>query len=134
MNRLPRLLRVGLAGFSIYVLSGIIPISITHFHTCDACPVIGPIPACYMVSACYAAMGVASLLWTKPLKWLFFAGATPVILLALVGTSLELMGRPTCPVSETGTPLCFYSLAVGLSMLILFLVALNVERRQVSAK
>lgn len=134
MNRLPRLLRVGLAGFSIYVLSGIIPISITHFHTGDACPVIGPIPACYMVSACYAAMGVASLLWTKPLKWLFFAGATPVILLALVGTSLELMGRPTCPVSETGTPLCFYSLAVGLSMLILFLVALNVERRQVSAK
>ena len=134
LNQLPRLLRIGLAGFSIYVLSGIIPISITHWHTGDACPVIGPIPACYVVSVCYAAMGIASLVWAKRLQWLFFAGSTPVILLALIGTSLELLGHPTCPLSDAGTPLCFYSLAVGLSMLIIFLVALKIERAQLSSK
>ncbi len=128
LDKVPRILRFSLVAFSVYVLSGIIPISITHFHTGDACPVIGPIPACYIVSICYAAMGIASLLWTKPLNWLFFAGATPVILLALAGTSMELMGRPTCPVSDAGTPLCFYSLAVGIAMLAIFLVASKMEQ------
>jgi hypothetical protein len=134
MNMLPRVLRIALTGFSVYVLSGIIPISITHWHAGDACPMIGPIPACYVVSVCYAAMGVASLLWTKSLQWLFYAGATPVILLALAGTTLELLGRPTCPVSDAGTPLCFYSLAVGLFMLFTFLLALKLERAQCPPK
>jgi hypothetical protein len=134
LNMAPRLLRVSLAAFSIYVLSGIVPISITHMHTGDACPLIGPIPACYIVSICYAAMGIASLLWAKPLNWLFFAGSAPVILLALAGTSMELMGRPTCPVSDAGTPLCFYSLAVGISMLTIFLVALKMEQRQLASE
>jgi hypothetical protein len=132
LNAVPRILRIGLAAFSVFVLSGIIPISITHWHTGDACPVIGPIPACYVVSVCYAAMGIGSLLWTMPLKSVFFAGATPVILLALAGTSLELMGRSTCPISDAGTPLCFYSLAVGIAMLIVFLIALKMERSQAS--
>ncbi len=133
LNMAPRLLRISLAAFSIYVLSGIIPISITHAHAGNACPMIGPIPACYIVSICYAAMGIASLLWAKALNWLFFAGAAPVILLALAGTSMELMGRPTCPMSGTGTPLCFYSLAVGIAMLTIFLVALKMEQRPLAS-
>ena len=126
---LSRILRIVLAGFSVYVLSGIVSISITHWGSGNACPEIGPIPACYVVSVCYTAMGIASLLWMKPLKWLFFVGVTPVILIALSGTALELIGRPTCPASDTGTPLCFYSLGVGVAMLILFIFALRLERQ-----
>jgi hypothetical protein len=130
MSQLPRILRVGLAGTSIYVLSVIVRVSIAQWQTGDACPLVGPIPACYVVSISYAAMGMASLLWTKPLQWLFFAGATPVILLALAGTYFELLGSPTCPVSNAGSPMCFYSLAIGLSMLIVFLVVLKIEGRK----
>ena len=126
---LSRILRIVLAGFSVCVLSGIVWVSITHWHSGNACPEIGPIPACYIVSICYAAMGIASLLWTKPLKWLFFVGVTPVILFAISGTTLELIGRPTCPVSETGTPMCFYSLAVGVAMLAVFVIVLRLERQ-----
>ena len=95
MSQLPRFLRVGLAGISIYVLSVIVRVSITQWQTGDACPMIGPIPACYEVSVSYAAMGLASLLWTKPLQWLFFAGATPVILLALASTAQLAAERAT---------------------------------------
>jgi len=128
MAHLSRIIRLGLAGFSLVVLSGIVPISLTHFHTGNACPTLGPIPACYVVSICYGAMGVAALLWNKPLSWLFFAGVIPVVLLALAGTSFELAGRPTCPRSDTGWPLCYTSLMVGLAMALAFLIALRIEK------
>ena len=89
---------------------------------------LGPLPACYLVSVCYAAMGLAAVLWNKRLNGLFFAGAAPVILLALTGTSLELSGRPTCPRSEIGLPLCYLSLIAGIMMLVVFLFALKRER------
>jgi len=58
-------------------------------------------------------MGIAALLWNKPLIRLFFAGITPVIHLALAGSVLELAGHPTCPLSDTGFPLCYISLLRG---------------------
>lgn len=120
--------RVIIVGVSIYVLSSITPISIAQWQTVDACPLIGSVPACYVVTVCYTAMGVAALFGARRLRWLFYAGVAPVILLALTGTVLELSGRPTCPVSADGTPLCFYSLAVGVGMLIFFGIALQTEK------
>jgi len=124
------ILRLGLTGISLYVLSGIVPVSLSHWQTGNACPNLGPIPACYVVSVCYAAMGIAALLWNKPLNWLFFAGSTPVILLALVGSVLELTGYPTCPRLDSGFPLCYLSLFVGIMMLVGFLYTLKCENRQ----
>ncbi len=126
-----RVLRLGLAAFSIYILSGIIPISATHFHTGDACPTLGPIPACYIVAICYSAMGVAAIFWNKRLSWLFFAGVTPVILLASVGSFMELTGDPTCPQSESGFPLCYISWVVGVLMLVVFLIVRRGEKNVV---
>ena len=62
------------------------------------------------------------------LSGLFFVGAIPVIVLALIGTTLELSGQPTCPQSETGMPLCYMSLFVGVMMLLVFLYILRRER------
>ncbi|MEP1765490.1 MAG: hypothetical protein ABJJ53_02370 [Sulfitobacter sp.] len=115
------LLRVGIVLMCLVVLSGIVPISLAHFQTGNACPNLGPIPACYVVSVCYAAIGLAALVWWRNLAWLFFAGITPVIVLAAIGTSLELAGRPTCPLSDEGLPLCYVSLAMGCSLLLAFL-------------
>ena len=126
---LSRLLRVLLLIACLAVLAGIVPISVTHFHTGDACPMLGPIPACYVVSVAYAAMAAAALVWWRNLKWLFFLGAAPVILLAATGTTLELGGVPTCPRSETGWPLCYTSLMVGVGLLALYLLVLGLERR-----
>jgi hypothetical protein len=77
---------------------------------------------------CYAAMGVAALFWNKQLSWLFFSGVVPVIFMALVGTVLEITGLPSCPRSDTGLPLCYISLLVGVMMLAVFLCVLKLER------
>ena len=124
-----RLLRVGIVLTCLVVLSGIVPISLTHFRTGNACPNLGPIPACYLVSICYTAMAIAALVWWRSLAWLFTAGVTPVIILAGLGTSLELTGTPTCPVSDGGMPLCYISLAIGCSVLLAFLFAISIEKR-----
>lgn len=130
MLPLSRILRLSLVAVSLYVLSGITPISLAHWHAGNACPHLGPVPACYLVMVCYAAMGIAALFWNKSFNWLFYAGAIPVILMALVGTMLEITGLPTCPRSDTGLPLCYISLFVGVMMLAVFLCALKLEQKK----
>lgn len=123
-----RALRLGLVGGCLVVLSGIVPISLTHFHTGDACPNLGPVPACYVVSVAYAAMALAGLIWWRIALKMFLLGAIPVIALAASGTLVELSGVPTCPRSATGLPLCYISLAIGLSFLLMFLTIRAIER------
>lgn len=126
---LSRLLRASVLLACLAVLSGIVPISLTHFRTGDACPNLGPIPACYVVSLAYLAMAVAASFGWRKLKWLFVVGAAPVVLLALAGTSLELMGTPTCPRSDSGWPLCYTSLMIGLGLSAAFFLAVLLERK-----
>jgi hypothetical protein len=128
-----RLLRAGILLACLAVLSGIVPISITHSQTGDACPELGPIPACYVVSLAYLAMAIAVSIGWRHSKWLFFLGVTPVILLAIAGTGLELFGRPTCPRSESGWPLCYTSLMMSVSLLISFWAATLADQKAVSA-
>jgi hypothetical protein len=74
-------------------------------------------------------MALAVLMWQRNLSWLFFAGVTPVILMAVVGTTLELSGRPTCPLSDAGLPLCYVSLAMGCILLLGFFLVLFLEKK-----
>lgn len=124
-----RALRLALIGACLLVLGGILPISLEHFQTGSACPMLGPLPACYVVSIAYAAMALAGLIWWCPLLPLFLLGAIPVITLALIGTASELAGVPTCPRSAEGLPLCYASLAVGVALLVTFLTITVLERK-----
>jgi hypothetical protein len=130
---LARALRIALVGACLTVLSGIIPISLTQFHTGDACPSLGFIPACYIVSVAYSAMAVAGVIWWRGAMKLFLFGSIPVITLAVIGTVSELAGIPTCPRSDSGLPLCYASLAVGLGVLLVFLVIRAIETNRFKA-
>lgn len=123
-----RTLRISLIGVCLVVLGGIIPISLEHLRTGDSCPVIGGVPACYVVSVAYGAMALAGVIWWRAATWLFLIGAVPVITLAMLGTGAELSGVPTCPRSAGGIPLCYASLALGLGLLLTFFVIRSIER------
>jgi len=81
------------------------------------------LPACYLVAVAYAAMAIAALVAPRRLTWMFLLGWLPVFALAAMGSTLELSGRPTCPVSSSGTPMCYYSLALAATLLPLFFFA-----------
>ena len=123
------LLRGGIVLACLMVLGGIIPISVEQIRTGNACPKLGPIPACHVVTLAYAAMALAVTIGWRRWKWVFFVGLAPVLLLALTGTSLELLGKPTCPRSANGWPLCYSSLLVSFCLLIVFMAVILIERR-----
>jgi hypothetical protein len=93
-------------------------LSLEHLHTGEACPLLGPVPACMLVFAGYAAIIISALL---PRGWftkLFYLGWTPVFGLALVGAVLHTFVSDTCPVNESGMPKCYMSLALAALMFV----------------
>ena len=115
-------LRLGIAVAVGFALFDLFPLIFDQLRGAQVCPMLGFLPACFLVAAGYIAMAVA-LLAPRKLTNLFLLGWLPVLALALTGSTLEVMGRPTCPVSPSGTPLCFYSLAVASLLLPAFWIS-----------
>ena len=76
---------------SIGVL-GVGRISINHWTGEASCPMIGPLPACYII----------------------LIGWVPVITLALIGVVGELTDVIQCPQLENGLPQCYLSAVLAL--------------------
>ena len=98
-------------------------LSISHLSTGETCPVIGPMPACYLVAFGYSLVVLSAISATA--KWsqnIFYLGWTPVAALAGFGVVLELAGRETCPKGAGDIPQCFYSFLMALMCLFLFLL------------
>jgi len=115
-------LRLGIAAVAGFVLFGLAPVVLDELRGLNACPKVVSVPACYVVGLGYIAMGVAAVFAPRRLTLLFLIGWAPVFALALTGSTMEVLGRPTCPVSLTGTPMCYYSLLVASLLLPAFWV------------
>ena len=115
------------AGLSVFGFIQGLTLSVDQLATGDACPSIGPLPACYLVAIAY---GLASVAWLmrlvalsgaseeKPLvKTVFYAGFLPIFILAFIGSASEALGFPVCPHMANGFPKCVISLVVGLIIL-----------------
>ena len=115
--------RILIALISLFVVVNFSPVVLAEWKGGDACPKLGPLPACYLVVVCYALMGLAAAINPARLKWLFFIGWLPVFAMAFTGTSLEVLGHGTCPVSESGVPMCYYSLFLAAILLPMYWLA-----------
>jgi len=105
-----RILLIAITAFGTF--AGI-KLSISHFNTGETCPILGIIPACYIVLIGYALMLIAATF--KLSRKLFYLGWTPVFLLAAAGVTLEIVSGSICPVGAMGIPQCFISLAMVIS-------------------
>ena len=112
-----------LAGFGAY--AGV-NLSIGHFHTGDVCPMLGPVPACYLVFVGYVLAAIAPWIPVSLGRPAFWIGWTPVAALATFGVVLELTQGDVCP-KAGGVPQCFYSF--GLAALVLLFWILHRRRR-----
>ncbi len=85
----------------------------------DICPKIMGIPACYIVFFCFAAALISSLIPNAKAKWIYFVFVGIVTIIATTGTIGELTGVSKCPRTDSGIPMCYISLGICLSLLIL---------------
>jgi hypothetical protein len=103
------------------------PVISRQWQGIEACPALGILPACYLVFTGYSIILFSVMLSITPgsthSSWMFLMGWLPVFLMALSGTSLELLGQPTCPRTKLDIPLCFFSLAIACTLLASFMLA-----------
>ena len=95
---------LGLIGFW-----GVSKISYLHFSGHESCPMLGMLPACYIVFLGYFMIVLSMLPRIPRSKMIFIIGWLPVIILALVGTAGEVTQTMSCPHTNTGIPKCYFS-------------------------
>ncbi len=100
---------------SIGVL-GVGRISIIHWTGEASCPMIGSLPACYIILIGYSLIVLSMYPHVQKALVLFVIGWAPVMLLALTGVVGELTGVLQCPHLENGTPQCYVSAALALTI------------------
>ena len=116
-----RVIKVILLALLSIGLYGALSVSYLTVTDIAPCPTVVSIPACYVVTIGYFLMLLATLFNNKvTAKWLFIVGWTPVVLLALVGSMLELSQGDICPKSSIGIPLCYVSLSFATLVAVLY--------------
>jgi len=103
-------------------LFGIAPITYLHVTGIESCPMLGLMPACYVVFLGYTLAGSSMFVSARLRTALFAAGWLPVFGLALMGSSMQVLGNVQCPKSVGDIPGCFLSLILATSLIIGFLV------------
>ena len=102
-------------------LFGVLRVSYLEITGAESCPNFEGIPICYLVSIGYGLMFLA-LLISKIEDWkaLFLGGWNITFVIALLGTSIEIINGHTCPRGFGEIPLCYLSLAFCLLIFGLF--------------
>jgi hypothetical protein len=113
---------------AIFGVVGVAPIALQQWTGASACPALGPVPACYVALVGYSLVAVSVFFEGRVRLAVFLAGFIPIFALAATGSGLELLGQNACPKSTTGTPLCYYSLALAISLAVLFFLERSVRK------
>lgn len=80
------------------------------------CPKLAGIPACYIILSMLLAAAIGHLADSSRL---FFIACGLAASIAVVGTVGQLTGISECPKSSGGTPMCYLSLAMFSSLILL---------------
>lgn len=117
-----KIIRIALILLTAFGLFEGARLSGAHMMNGEVCPKLGPLPACYVVTAGYFLMFVAALVtWLPRPRLVFYLGWVPVFLLVVLGVSLELIKGDTCPAGAYDIPKCYYALAIAILCWGLFL-------------
>ena len=96
---------------------------ITEFTIGNGCPKFGAVPACLIILICFMLPLISHLLKKWNLIYFLFTGIAALI--ALVASVMQFMGTAECPKSDSGIPMCYLSLLIFTSLIILKKIQLN---------
>lgn len=116
---------------SILLVSIIVAVGVLVYRDItygDVCPKLFDIPACYIILVLLIVPFLVHLL--KKNKIYYFIGIGLAFCLALFATLSSVFGTFQCPVTDAGLPMCFISLLI-LSSLILLKILLFIVNKYV---
>jgi phosphatidylserine synthase len=90
---------------------------VEEFKTGEGCPKIMHIPMCLVILICFIVPLIAHLLKKWNVVYFLFTGLAGSI--ALVASIMQFTGNAECPKTASGTPMCYYSLLLFNSLIIL---------------
>ena len=88
-----------------------------EFKTGEGCPKLLHVPMCLVVFICFIIPLVAQLLKKWNVLYYVFTGLAGSI--ALVASIMQFTGHAECPKTASGTPMCYYSLVLFSSLILL---------------
>lgn len=86
------------------------------------CPKLIGIPACYIILFCLLVAGIGQLSGSN---WAFFLATGLAASIAIAGTAGQLSGVMECPKTGGGTPMCYLSLAMFGSLILLKVIMMR---------
>lgn len=101
-----------------YVSFSSIELSADNWAKKKECPKILGIPACYIVASNFVLAAICHLLNTLVSNQIYFVFIGIPGVIALIGSITELTGKTICPKTASGKPMCFYSLAFCVALII----------------
>ncbi len=92
----------------------------------NICPKILGIPACYIILTCFVVPFLMHLF--KGPNSVYFVLTGLAFTIAFAGTFMQLGGIAECPKTSGGTPMCYYSLALFTTLIVLKILHLRSRR------
>lgn len=114
---IPRLVAgtLGLIG-----LATVLPVSVAELSSGAACPHLGPLPACHILSLAYGTLVLSVLSKSTWSRWAFLVAWLVIFAFAATGSVMEVFGREICPRTAGGVPKCYFSLALAVALIVAF--------------
>ena len=111
----------------LFVIAGTVNLVIHEFNARNICPKILSIPACYIVLGLFIFGLFTHLFQNKLSSLIFYISIGIITLMAITGTYGEISGNGRCPKFASGIPMCYFSLGICLSLLMLKTIIIKVS-------
>jgi len=98
---------------------GVVPLVIRQISEGSICPKIAGIPACYIILGCLTLAALAHFKVMPKPQLFYFIGISIPLAIAIFGTIGHINGFAKCPVGGDGVPMCYYSLALFATLLLI---------------
>ncbi len=102
---------------------------VEEFKTGEGCPKILGIPMCLVILICFIVPLIALLLKKWNILYFLFTGLAGSI--ALIASIMQFTGHAECPKTNSGTPMCYYSLLLFSSLIILKIYQLKLTNKNI---
>ena len=96
---------------------------LAEIKTGDGCPKFGVVPACLIILICFIVPLIVHLLNKFDSLYFIFTGIAALI--ALIASIMQLTDNAECPKTDGGIPMCYLSLLIFSTLIILKKIQLN---------